>query len=592
MKKSLISLLAAVALTGCGQHVLFENGKSDYTIVVDSEDSECVQYAAQELQNWVKEVSGVTLPIGDLESGKKGRRLVVGYNSLLQKSLGDAGEPDGQNDSFTWKSKGGDIFLWGDTDRGTLYSVYSILEEELGCRWYTSSVSLTPKWDSWTFTELSHHEAPTFRMRNDFYYDILHHHDHAARLRNNSMLFGSMEPVYGSSADYCGGHSLVGFVSVNEYYDTHPEYFSEIDGKRIKERAQICLSNPDVLKIVTEKVRNLMRTQPGYLVYSVSQGDWGNPCQCEECRKIKEQYGNQESGILVWFVNQVADAVKDEFPDKFVGTFAYQYSRHAPENIKPHDNVVIRLCSIEECQLHDFDSCERNTSFRTDLQEWSAIAPHLYIWDYSTAFSNYLLPLPNVWTFQNRLQYYRDNNVFGLMPEGSYQGPENAFEDMKTYILAKLMWNADCDVDAVIEDFTDGYFGPVAGPVIRDYMDFERQILARSEVHEACYPWEDSELYTDEFVTKGKEFFEKAKDAVRENGGDDVDEYIRRIEYAEIAICYLELMRDPHAGVEDGSFDLFKRVVEKEGISQIREGGFWADEFIEEVENKTKDMKK
>ena len=41
-----------------------------------------------------------------------------------------------------------------------------------------------------------------------------------------------------------------------EFYKKHPEYYSLIDGKRIFERAQLCLTNPDVLRIITDRIKN------------------------------------------------------------------------------------------------------------------------------------------------------------------------------------------------------------------------------------------------------------------------------------------------------------------------------------------------
>ncbi len=578
-------LLAVFSSCSPSAHVLFDGGKSDYVIVVDSQASECERYAAQELQDFLEKVGGVRIPIRDLSGGKKGRRLVVGYNELTRQLIKDVQEPDGMNDALAYESKGGDICFWGDTDRGTLYSVYSFLEQQLDCRWYNSRVSVIPPRDSWSFTSLKNHEVPALRMRNDFYRDVIAHPDFAARMRSNSTFSNPVASKYGGSVNYWSAHTLVTFVSVDEYFDSHPEYFSQIDGRRIKDKAQLCLSNPDVLRLVIDAVKEKMRTSPEYLVYSVSQGDYENPCQCEECQKIKARYGGEESGILLWFINQVADAVREEFPDKLVGTFAYWYTRKAPRNIRPRDNVVIRLCSIEECQLHDFDSCEQNHAFVEDLKDWSAIAPQLFIWDYTTVFSNYMLPLPNVWTFQNRICKFVASHAIGLMEQGSYQETANAFEDMKAYVLSKLMWNPECDVNAVIQDFTDGFFGSDAGPFIREYLDFEREMLSRDDIHQNCYPQADSPMYSDEFVTKGRTFFSRAKDAVRQKGGVQEQEYIARIEYAEVALCYLELLRHPKEGVQDGALDLFKRVVEREGISLLREQGYDVDEFIKDVQN-------
>jgi hypothetical protein len=44
-------------------------------------------------------------------------------------------------------------------------------------------------------------------------------------------------------------------------------------------------------------------------------------------RAIVQKYGGEESGIVIWFVNQVAESIEDEFPDKYIGTLAY---RHTP----------------------------------------------------------------------------------------------------------------------------------------------------------------------------------------------------------------------------------------------------------------------
>lgn len=553
-------------LTSC--HTLFKDGKSDYTIVISPEATECEKYSAEELHHWLEDVSGVCIPVvEDLDGGSKGKRLVIGHNDLSAGVVTPTS--DGVKDSFTYESNGGDIFFVGNTDRGTLYSVYSFLENEFGCRWYNSRTSLIPKKASWKFRTLSHSEEPDLRIRLNFYYDVLCHPEFAARIRIN----GSDAPEsLGGSESYWACHTLPGFISPQKYFSEHPEYFSEVHGVRMPE-SNPCLSNPEVLQIAIDNIRQVMHDHPEMLIYSVSQGDGIPFCQCEKCTKIKEEYGYCESGILLWFINQVADAVKDEFPDKYIGTFAYQASRRPPVNIVPRENVVIRLCPIECCPLHDFDSCEMNRGFLADLKIWGEIAPHVYIWDYNTTFSNYLLPTPNFWTFQNRVRHFRDANAIGMMAQGSYQSNASAFEDMKSYLLSRLMWNPDCDVNEVIKDFTDGFFGPSAGPVIREYLEFERKSLVTDDNHETIYLSDGADLYNDEFIAPAKEYFARAKDAIRKAGGDMVEEYIARVEYAELSICVLELFRLPEQGQQDGSVDLVKRVIEREGITTWCEFG-------------------
>lgn len=577
MRKILTLLLTLVAI-GCqiqcttDSHSLFDAGKSDYTIVIEPEASECVRYAAEELRDWMQKVSGVTLPIeNDLNAGEQGKRLVVGYNNLTCQSLADITAPDGENDSFTYRSCGGDVFFWGDTDRGTLYAVYSFLERELGCRWLNSRVSVTPKSEAWSFAELNHSESPAIRMRCIFYYDVLCHPEFDARLKGNCVTDAAK---YGGSLSYWACHSIPWFVSADKYYAEHPEYFAEVDGKRIANSTP-CLSNPDVLRITIEETRKAMQQHPECTIYSVEQGDGCPYCHCEKCNAIKAQYGDTESGLMIWFVNQVGDALKDEFPDKYVGTFAYQHTRPAPKNITPHDNVVVRLCPIEQCQLHSFDdtTCEKNSAFLKDLDDWAQVAPRLYIWDYVATFSNYMLPMPNIWVVQNRIKHFRDGHAIGVMPQGSYQSVSDAFDDMKAYVMARLLWDPDRDINEVICEFTDAFFGEAAGPIIREYLEYERKSLIWEDNHEDLYASHEADMYTDNFIPGAKEYFARAKQAIRDAGGENVEELIEHVEYAEISVCCLELLRNPAQGKADGSFDLLKRVAEREGITIWQEFG-------------------
>ena len=577
-------------LSSCS-HVLFKDGKSEYSIVVASDAPESEQYAATELRDWIKEVSGAELPISGLSGGVRGKRLIVGYNPVIEELVHGSERPGDRDDSFTWESCGGDILFWGGSKRGTLYSVYSFLEDELGCRWYSSKVSVAPKKNSWKFTKLHNHEEPGIIIRDNCVLDVRENPAFSARLRNNFIKLpgkGPGETIPGTAEGYWGVHAMGSFISPGEYYDTHPEYFSLRDGKRLNGYSQLCLSNPEVLKICIEKVKEVMRNNSDYLIYSMEQNDNQLFCECDECKALAEQYGGQ-SGVMLWFVNQVADAVKEEFPDKFIGTFAYQYTRHAPKNIVPRDNVVVRLCSIECCMLHGYDECNQNKSFLKDLQDWSAIAPHLYIWDYVTDFAQYCLPVANWKTMQPHIQDFRDNHAIGILEEGDYQTVSCEMREMRSWLLSKLMWNPDADVDALIKDFSDGYYG-AAGPYIRQYLDLEEKILRRHGIHANCYIISSDEMYTDEFISEGRKIFAEAKAAV---ASDPV--LYDRVETAEMPLCFLQMERKPVEGIKEGADQLIKRVVEREGIDRMAEGAWsggviWAKDMLEKYERMTRDI--
>jgi hypothetical protein len=112
-------------------------------------------------------------------------------------------------------------------------------------------------------------------------------------------------------------------------------------------------------------------------VISVSQDDNQQYCECENCRVIDEREGSP-SGTMIYFVNKVAE----QFPDKMISTLAYQYTRKAPEHIKPAENVLITLCSIECDRSAPIE--EKCADFAEDLVAWGKLTDNVRIWDYTT----------------------------------------------------------------------------------------------------------------------------------------------------------------------------------------------------------------
>ena len=543
-------------------HVLFNNGKTDYAIVIGANASESEQWAAQELQHWLKKVSGADFFVRFDTDEPRGHEIIVGYNQRAQALLvSKVVPPDDNDESFTYKNVGPTILIWGGKQRGTMYGVMTFLERELGCRWYTPRVSIVPKKERYTFNYLNHSESPTIRVRNDFYYEAFEP-IWAARNKINGAM--SYREQHGGVECYWAVHTFYRFMTPSEFFDEHPEYYSLVDGKRIYERAQLCLTNPDVLSIVTERLKQTMRDYPEYLIYSVSQNDWHNPCQCEKCQAIAKREGS-ESGPLIWFVNKVAESIEEEFPDKFVGTLAYQYTRKPCKTIRPRHNVVIRLCSIECCFAHDFHNCPENESFVSDLQGWAAISPHLYIWDYVVNFSHYIMPYPNFRVLQSNIQTFRDNKAIGIMEQAAYQSRGGEFAELRAYVISKLLWDPECDVQQVINDFMYGYYGR-SGQYVRQYFDLlHSRLTPETHIHLGLQP--DDKLFSDEFVREAEATFDQAESVA------DNEEVRHRVEMARLPIMYLKCKRSPIEAKYDGTYDRFNEIVAREGITHYAERG-------------------
>jgi hypothetical protein len=453
-----------------------------------------------------------------------------------------------------------------------MYGVMSFLEKEMGCRWYTSSVSVIPEKNEYRFTWLQHSEAPGIRVRNDFYYEAF---DPlwAARNRMNGRMSFQHQP--GGVECYWGVHTFFGLVPPAEFYSDHPEYYSLIDGKRIYERAQLCLSNPEVLRIVIERIKKRMNDNPEYLIYDVSQMDWRNPCQCSKCQEIVSREGS-ESGIIIWFVNQVAEAVEKEFPGKFIGTLAYQYTRTPPKNVRPRENVVVRLCSIEACVSHTLESCPENRSFMDDLKGWSVISPHLYIWDYVVNFARYIMPYPNFYVLQSNIRSFRDNKAIGIMEQAAYQSRGGEFAELKSYLISRLLWNPDCNVEEVLNDFIYGYYGR-SGKFIREYFDLvHSRITPETHMHIRLTP--EDKLFSDDFVHQSLNLLQQAEKVA------DNEEILRRVEMASLPILYLKCKRTPVVARYDGTYEKFSRIAVREKITHYAEYNETIQSFNQGVE--------
>ncbi len=560
------------------KYSIVSGGKSDYRITYASDASDSEQWAAKELQHWLKEVAGVEIPLQETTQNFNGPQIVIGYNDIVKQKTG-ATAPALLDESFRYVSSGPDILIYGGKQRGTMYGVMAFLENEIGCRWYTPAVSVVPKKEEIILGHLDHSEAPGIRVRNDFYFEAFDS-IWSARNRMNGTMDTRKQP--GGIESYWAVHTFFPLVPPKEHYDKHPEYYSLINGKRVHDHAQLCLTNPNVLKILTKNLRQVMIDKPGYLIYDVSQNDWDNPCQCDKCQAIVNREGS-EAGVVIWFVNQVAEALEKEFPDKYIGTLAYKYTRKPCKTIKPRKNVVVRLCSIECCFAHDIKTCPRNQEFLEDLKGWSAIAPNMYIWDYVVYFQHYIMPYPNILVLQPNIKTFKENNAIGIMEQAAYESRGGEFAELRSYVISRLLWNPDANVKDVIGDFMYGYYGR-SGKYIQQYFDLlYSRVTPETHLHIESHKYNQltaqDPLFSDEFVLQSLKIFDEAAKVA------DNDDVRRRVEMASMPILYLKCKRTPALARNDGTYEKFTNIAKREGVTKYAEYGSTVASFNAEVEN-------
>lgn len=169
-------------------------------------------------------------------------------------------------------------------------------------------------------------------------------------------------------------HTFERILPSDVYGKDHPEYYSLINGERRPGKAsQWCLTNPEVLEIVTLKIDSIFKANPDKSMISVSQNDGHDTyCTCTGCKAL-DQYEGSPSGSLIHFVNKLAE----RFPDKQFSTLAYMYTMHPPKHVKPLPNVNIMLCNIDcdrEVPLTDNAS---GREFMKAMKGWATISNNI-----------------------------------------------------------------------------------------------------------------------------------------------------------------------------------------------------------------------
>ena len=324
---------------------------------------------------------------------------------------------------------------------------------------------------------------------------------------------GKLDAKHGGRMAFGDGffvHTFNRLVPVEKYYDTHPEYFSLVGGKRQKEKPQLCCTNPDVIRLCTEGVLEAMRSQPEATVFSVSQNDCYHECECPRCQKLAKEEGTEMAPVLR-LVNCVAEAVEKEFPDKIVETLAYQWTRKPPRSMRPRPNVVVRLCSFECCFSHPLDKCDGpiNHTFVADLEAWSKVTPRLWVWDYVTDFGHYLLPFPNQRVRGPNVRFFVNHHVKGVYEEDIEDSPDSELAAMGGYIAAKLLWNPNYDTEHAMDEFLEAFYGNAASP-IRAYLDILHDYVQREDIHLGLTLEADSPYLTDDLLIKANELWQQA----------------------------------------------------------------------------------
>lgn len=494
------------------------NDVVDFSIVYTKAAGESVRTAAKELQEYLQKLTGYTLPCG--ESRQTTRAILLGDAcSNAQTRLAQIRKEDG----FAIFDDGGDLAIVANTEAGVLYGAYRFLEKYLGVEWLTPDceVFLKDLENADVRVDETYDFAARMRiafswMGYDEKYRARHRLTYTVGDTNDVPAYGNLRGL--KFAFYWGyfGHTFELFIPYEEFFEEHPEWFSFAEGRYGENhRYQICLTNPEVLKIVTERALAYLDKYPDCKIISVSQNDAyadfeKNYCVCENCKKIFDEDGSY-AAVNLQFVNKVAAEIKKKRPDVLVHTFAYHFTEEPPKTIAPADNVGVQFCVHLPYSAAFTDNTPVSLKEKKKVDRWAELTPNLFAWTYICNHGNYSAPIGNFRALYENTTYLLRLGVIGIFQQERMDFYNGEFCELRTYLTAKIFDNPQMTYEEYCyfaRVFFDGYYGK-GGKYIYEYLQLlDEHLLGKSVDGTEEYVLS---LYGDEtFVLAGEKLYEKA----------------------------------------------------------------------------------
>ena len=527
---------------------IVEEGESDFVIVTSDSPDECVLTAVAEMQKYVKAISGAELDyVTESELADGAKAIVIGETEL-EKEITAVDRNAIGADGFLLYSDGTYLLIAGGDSRGTLYGVYTIIEEYFGVRWFTPTLEVVPESkDIVIDAAINRTVQPSFAIRRNSCPGTSD--EYRAKMKVN-VSFWNEATKYGGALNYVLWDVTLTDLVPDSLFAEHPEYFAmNPDGTRTTDH--VCLSNPDVLPIAVENARAAMRACDRETAdhIHIGQKDNSNYCYCENCTALYEKYGSISAPTLI-FTNNFADALDDEFPEFTYTFYAYGETERPPQDLtlRCNDNVVPVLCGLHKaCRSHLLTECgaqDGNETFMNlygdneptiaeDFANWVKIADRTYIYDYTINFLNSAQFFSNLETLQPTMQYMHDIGITGYVYNCG-DGHSAAFNELRNYLYCKVMWDVDCDIEYHMMDFLKAYYGEDAAPYIREILDLQAYQI-KSTAHAFDFDWHyQSGYYPLITVLKLDSLWKKALSA------DVTEEQMFNIEVANLSWEYFK----------------------------------------------------
>ncbi|MFC3772325.1 DUF4838 domain-containing protein [Paenibacillus sp. GCM10012303] len=467
------------SMTGQGnQMMLASNGKGKYGVFVSSNADAIERHAAQELVNYLTQVTGAPFQLSEGTTPPAGPLFVVGRNALTENLVPElAGDSLGE-DGFVIRAAQRYIIIAGSDPRGTMYGVNYFLDYYVGVKWYSPSYTFVPTNPNLRLRVTNDVQVPRFEYREMYVNDGNNEQYRAHNLlngkyRDRSIHVPQSEPWLDSWSSYWP-------------YDVH-NFKKIVPQTQYHHGNQLLAMNESVRSIAAGNLVQLItqRVNEGKdASYGFSQEDttW-NPDP--DSLAFANQHGGSLAAPVMDMVGDIATRVKTEIPDARIGTLAYMFTEEAPTGMTLPDNVVITFAPIYKDHGRALND-PKNSFSKANIEQWAQMSDNILFWDYIMDFSGggYLMPYPSLYAMSETIQYLATlpavKGYFGEHIVGNTAPISTGLTDLRAWVGARLLWNPDQDYRELIDEFVNGYYGDAA-PYISQYITLLHEAFEQSD---------------------------------------------------------------------------------------------------------------
>lgn len=538
--------------------VLYQDGHTDYAIVIAEDASTKTYTAASELNYFIELSSGIAFPIvtdSSVTWSASANFISIGENALsVNACITVSGLCD---HGFAVKTVGNTLFLQGATSTGDIFAVYDILTKILGYDYYCADEIAIAKTDRLLLPEFDYTDEPDIEYRAS---QIGYQNGQiSTRYRTVSAKFMSPEGV-------SNWHNSLGYIPYSTYGAEHPDWFAtDLKGLCLTARDRSGGEYRELVATVAEKMESAIENNPDGDTIAFTHMDVGTWCTCEACTALKDKYGT-DSASMILFMNDVVDLVEtwreQAYPDRdnirYV-FFAYTATVQAPvkvdggnivafdEQVQPREKVGVMYAPISSDFMHGKNE-EQNSSYLRQMQEWHAlVGDNVYYWFYQSYFYNYFLFYNNFESMQDNYRAAVDNGAVWMYDQSQYDNAASTgFQMLKVYLSSKLMWDVDADVAKLTEGFFDRYFKAASGTMYDLFTSIRLNYLWMAESL-GVSGWIGTRINTSEYfklntLLEWEKLIEKAYEDIESLKISDYDSYQKvynRINLESLSVRYL-----------------------------------------------------